>query len=112
MFWSQLVVLSLVCHKAVSPWRLVVQHHNLYSDTAILNEVGETRHFGTAMGPSTVALQGSRICRDMRSNCVARSWLSEEIMVHLDKAWSDQALPSKILRKIRTGEAGLPKEEL
>lgn len=47
--------LSLVCHTAASPCRWVVQGDNLYSDTAILNEVGKTRHFGIAVGPSTVA---------------------------------------------------------
>lgn len=86
--------LSLVCHTAVSPWRLVVQGHILYSDTAILNEAGKTRHFGLAMGPSTVASQASRTCRNMRSNYIVRTWLSGEIMVHLDKARSEQALAS------------------
>lgn len=86
--------LSLVCHTAASPWRMVVQGHILYSDTAILNEAGKTRGFGLAMGPSTVASQVSRTCRDMRSNYIVRTWRSGEIMVHLDKAWSEQALAS------------------
>lgn len=92
-----------------------IQGNILCPGTAILTEVGKTRPAGIAMGPSTATPESSRAHTDTRSNYAVRKWHPEEILVHLGKACSDQALASpgftsETLRMMRTGEAELQQD--